>query len=558
MARTSTPGRSPWSRIPLGVVAVACLALACAAVYQHRFGWNEYSHFDQVRAFDHGTASIDRYRRSTGDRAYYHGHYYSDKAPGMGLFLLPAYHVAVATGVVHRAGIGAIHLMVVFGCVLPVTIILLLGLWLVRRRDPGQGAAVAISLGLGTLLLPFATLLFSHVLSAGLGFAAFCLLWREREREGEPERKPHLGFIVVAGVLAGYAIAVEYPLVLLVGVLGLYAASFRAPANTVLAYGGGVAIGLVPLLLYDWWAFGSPLHISYASVAANSSGILGLGWPSLRVAVRLLVSNRGLFVVTPVVAAAIAGIVVLYREGRRMDALVPAVVAAAYFFYNICYYLPFGGAVPGPRFLITMLPFLAVPLAAAYREAPIATLSLAAASAATMAAATLTLPVLAIQSSTRVWWNMLTSGHFGTPDANVAVFAVLAVLAILVAASATPKPAVGALARPRRDLELAVLGVGSWFALRSAGPTLLGQDHATGEAWGLAVLIVVGVVLIAVITCVARGYGFAWVAGIPVVALAARRFDHTTAALGLAAISAALLIAVASTRRTMVLADREP
>jgi hypothetical protein len=546
------------SRVVLGVVAVVCFAIAAGAVYQHRFGWNEYSHFDQVRAFDHGTATIDKYRHNTGDRAYYDGHYYSDTAPGMGLFLLPAYHVAVATGAVPAAGISTMHLMVVFGCVLPATIILLLALWLVERRDPGQGAAVAITLGFGTLFLPFATVLFSHVLSACLGFAAFCLLWRERERRRGPERSARLGLIVVAGMLAGYGIAIEYPLALLVAILGLYVASFRAPAKAVLAYGAGVVVGVMPLLLYDWSIFGSPFHISYESVAANSSGILGLGWPSLRVAVRLLVSNRGLFVVTPVVAAAIAGMVVLYREGRRRDALVPAAVAAAYFFYNICYYLPFGGAVPGPRFLITVLPFLALPLAAAYRKAPLATLSLALASAATMAAATLTLPILSIQQSTRIWWNMLTSGHFGTPDANVAVFAVFAVIAILLAVRATPKPSLRALARHRRDLELTALGLGSWFALRSAGPTLLGHDHLTGQAWGLAVLIVVGLVLIAVVVVVARGRGLAWIAGVPVVALAARRFDHTTVALCLAAISVAALLAFARSRRPMMVADRQP
>jgi hypothetical protein len=543
----------PKPRSLVGLAAVACCAVAAAAVYQHHLGWNEESHFAQVRAFDHGTAIIDHYRRTTGDRAYYHGHYYSDKAPGMALFLLPAYHFAVATGVARPAGIGTMHLMVVFGCVLPLTIILLLALWLVERRDPGYGPAVAITLGLATLFLPFATVLFSHILSACLGFAAFCLLWRERERQRDPARGARLGLIAAAGLLVGYAITVEYPIALLAALLGLYVASLRAPAKAVLAYGAGIAVGLAPLLLYDWWVFGSPLHISYDSVAANSSGILGLGWPSLRVAVRLLTSNRGLFVVAPVVAAAIAGMVVLYREGRRMDALVPALVLAVYFFYNICYYLPFGGAVPGPRFLITSLPFLAMPLAAAYRRARVATLMLAVASAATMAAATLTLPILSIQSSTRVWWNMLSSGHFGTPDANVAVFAVLAASAIVLAVRATPK-----LSLSRRDLELAALGIGSWFALRSAGPTLLGHDHVTRQAWGMVVLIVAGLVITAVITRVARGHGLAWLAAVPVVALAARRFDHTTVALVLLAISVVLLVVFARTRRPVLVAGRQP
>ena len=44
--------------------------------------------------------------------------------------------------------------------------------------------------------------------------------------------------------------------------------------------------------------------------------------------------------------------------------------------YNAGYYLPFGGGSPGPRFLIPMLPFLAVPLGLALRRYPAVTVAL--------------------------------------------------------------------------------------------------------------------------------------------------------------------------------------
>src|SRR5438270_287855 len=184
----------------------------------------------------------------------------------------------------------------------------------VERSEPGRGAAAAITLGLATLILPFATVLFSHVLSTTLGFAAFYLLWRQRDRGGG------VGWIAAAGFLAGYAVSTEYPLGLLAVLLAVYVAWRRSPVKPLIAYGTGFVIGLIPLLLYDWWAFGAPLHLSYSYVAANSSGVLGFGAPSLRSAIKLLVSDRGLLVVTPVVAAGVAGSVILYREGRRLDA----------------------------------------------------------------------------------------------------------------------------------------------------------------------------------------------------------------------------------------------
>ena len=175
----------------------------------------------------------------------------------------------------------------------------------VERVAPGFGAATAVLLGAGTLLLPFATLFFDHALSAAVGFAAFVVLLL-----GSDGRRATLaaGF---AGLLAGLAIVAEFPLGLVALVLAGYTASGAAPLRRVATYSAGVVVGAVPLLAYNTWAFGSPLTLSYTNaleapvgsgepiVGANEEGFYGVGLPDPESALSLLFSEKGLAVVSP-------------------------------------------------------------------------------------------------------------------------------------------------------------------------------------------------------------------------------------------------------------------
>jgi len=298
------------------------------------------------------------------------------------------------------------------GVLLPAVLLL----WLVARGAdriaPGTGVATAITLGAGTMVLPFSTLYFSHMLSALLGFAAFALVWRERERargmagggrggssrespEG-PERPspPSPQYLALAGLLAGLAVLCEYPLAIAAGIVGLYALVPGVPGlvRRTLVYGGGLAAGIAPLLAYQSWAFGSPLHLAYdnavartgfsghAELGLNDDGFFGITLPRPEAALELLFSGRGLLTLAPVLVVAIAGVVALRRDGRhRAEANVIIAIALAYFVYNAGYWLPLGGGSPGPRFLIPILPFLALGLAVAWRRWPAVTLAAGAA-----------------------------------------------------------------------------------------------------------------------------------------------------------------------------------
>src|SRR5262249_53333646 len=140
----------------------------------------ERSHYAQVRALYAGTASIDRYASDTGDLGYYKGHYYSDKAPGLAIFTLPFYALTRALGVGSESEPNEIHLLALFGSLVPMLVFLLMIASFVERFEPGFGLPTATLVGLGSLLLPFSTMLFSHVLATCLAFGAYFLLWLER------------------------------------------------------------------------------------------------------------------------------------------------------------------------------------------------------------------------------------------------------------------------------------------------------------------------------------------------------------------------------------------
>ena len=96
------------------------------------------------------------------------------------------------------------------------------------------------------------------------------------------------------------------------------------------AFGVGVLAGVVPLALYNWWAFGSIFHLSYQSSSYQSAGgdevaqgLEHIPAPGFDVAVLLesLFGRSGLLTLSPVLVCGAVGAVLLYRRGlSRRDA----------------------------------------------------------------------------------------------------------------------------------------------------------------------------------------------------------------------------------------------
>jgi hypothetical protein len=473
----------------LALAAVLLVGMAFATLIQS-FSWNQTSHFDLIRSLDRDRTTIDLYQENTGDKAFYKGHWYSARAPGVALFALPYYDALKALGAeklarsskAQRGEDEMIYFIGLWVNVLPGLLLLLLVGHLAERLEPGYGAATAVILGLGTLALPLSTLLFSHIFTAFLGFAAFALLFWERDGPPNP------WLLGVAGLALGYAGVSEYPLFFVAVVLGLYLLSRRDalnPRGVVTRAGAfilGGLVGIVPLLLYNHYAFHSWTHLAYSSIPRQQKGFFGIGVPSLKVMATLLFDSRGLLTLSPVLAMGGIGTWLLYRRGKRAEALTITGICVCYVGYNSGYYLPFGGGFMGPRFLMTMLPFLALPIGLALKRFPGPTIALAGVSLTTIAIASITHPLIGYENEAVVFVRYLGKGSFqptiasafgmGRGWGGIWPFLLCAGGAILLATLATARTRIST-----RSLLWGVAALAGWCAFAALAPTLLGIDH---------------------------------------------------------------------------------
>jgi hypothetical protein len=333
-----------------------------------------------------GTLSIDRFQELTGDKAYFNGKFYSDKAPGMALLSVPLVYaidralriIGQDKPVIIRGKIAHLWLYVYASTILTsglFTAAAAAALFLTAR---GLGATQvgalfgALSYGIASPAFGWATAFFGHATAGASLLLAFAAVVALQRGSPNPRHPLLLGWSV--GSLLGLAMVVEFTTVPAAVVVALLALRVAVGLDHVQrwrvlcsAFISG-AVMLTLLGLYNYFAFGSLMHIGYESQVnfpEMKQGLVGIGVPKLHVLGKILFGRyRGLFIVSPILFLSFWSTVDTWRKGLLSNEHFACIVAAvtSFLLINSGFVNWDAGWSTGPRYVTPMIALLCLPL----------------------------------------------------------------------------------------------------------------------------------------------------------------------------------------------------
>jgi hypothetical protein len=337
-----------------------------------------------------GQLNIDRFADRTIDKAQFDGRYYADKVPGLSFLAIPV--VAAHVLIIHMTGRGVepadfsrfakTASIFVNGLIsaLATAVLFLTAIRLGATRNRALFAAGVLAFA--TPFFGWSTAFFAHSVSGSLlMFVGAAIAFAFVGDVAGESRPPSTLFSLGLGVLLGFTMVVDLttaPACLLGGVLTLALAARRGSRAFVrmasgLALGG--ILGLLPLLVYNQLAFGSPFTLGYSLVVGfehMQQGLFGITWPKINVFVQLLFGlYRGLLPLSPILVMVPVGLYVMIRREPSTGVAASAIIGVicSFLWINASYYYWDGGWSTGPRHLVPMLPLSCLPLAFAWPRA---------------------------------------------------------------------------------------------------------------------------------------------------------------------------------------------
>jgi hypothetical protein len=356
------------------------------------FGSSEYNPNNSTRLFaavslvEQGDATIDEFGKLTIDKAEFGQHTYLDKAPGMTVMAMPAVWIADTLTGTTAAPLAKtmgdpglwdymrlrqrIAVAMTVAVLTALATVLLLDLATGITGSASAGFVTALAYALATPVWGWSTTLFGHAPVGALLLIATWAIWRGTSGDGIGRWR----YPLLAGAALGWALVVEFSVVI-PGLPIVLWTIWRTRAVTwpvrARLFGLAAAAGLValvPLLVYNQIAFGTPFKVGYEGVVGFNGmkqGFFGLTYPKIEVLAQIVFgTERGLIWVAPVLMLAPFGLARLIRNPATRDlGWLCTAIAIGVLLYNSAYVYWDGGYATGPRHSVPAIGFLALGLA---------------------------------------------------------------------------------------------------------------------------------------------------------------------------------------------------
>lgn len=347
------------------VTGLFVLAVVTFGYFSGGAGWNQDAHFDLTRALvERHTLYIDGYDVNTGDTSRgTGGHTYINKPPGASFLAAIPYAIVYPVekylqspidGMTrfNRWLVTALSIGVCGAFIGPV--LFLYGRRRAAATAPASLAVAAIVL-FGTIVFPYSTMLFAQIPAALFLLLAVVFL------RGRP---------MMAGIAAGIALSCFYVCAAAAVILCIIACvqSRRAAMRFV----AGCLPWAILIGVYQWLCFGSPFRTAVeASTQFTEKGALFgvLRLPSIDALYGISFSPyRGLIFASPVLLAALIGLVMMACRSDLRPELWSVAIIVAMFFIAIAGFNGWnGGCAFGARYLVPIVPLLGIPMLVAFR-----------------------------------------------------------------------------------------------------------------------------------------------------------------------------------------------
>ncbi|MFX1555036.1 MAG: hypothetical protein ACFFBV_14010 [Promethearchaeota archaeon] len=292
------------------------------------------------------------------------GNYYSDKAPGLSFLGIPFYFLG--RFVAYRLysdpllinGTLASFVVICGSIFTALSVVVVFELCKLFKISEKTSLLTALSYAFGTIAFVYGKTFFAHGTSAFLLISAAYLTVHYFQNGGKDATK-----VLLAGLALGYSVCIDYQNFLaLPPILAFYTLKrdFRKLAAFLVSY--VACLGL--LAWYHYAAFGNPFSTpyNYTGTYGDVQSTLAFSYPIYLGLFGLLFSTyRGLFYLSPFLLFGVYGFVLFFRR-FKYEAIWFASTFLLMLFVLSMYVVWYGGGAYGPRLLLSVIPFIVVPI----------------------------------------------------------------------------------------------------------------------------------------------------------------------------------------------------